>query len=80
MSGGGHCSLFGVERCPLLCGLKCISSMVKSIGGKRAVCYTEVVCFLEGSLLKVLLYVFTPSVLIKLKYQHTNKLKSCSSH
>ena len=29
-----QCPLFGVERCPLLGGSKCISSMVKSIGGK----------------------------------------------
>ena len=33
-SGPDHCPLFGVERCPLLGGSKCISSMVKSIGGK----------------------------------------------
>ena len=34
MSGPDRCPLFGVERCPLLGGSKCISSMVKSIGGK----------------------------------------------
>ena len=33
-SGAHQCPLFGVERCPLLGGSKCISSMVKSIGGK----------------------------------------------
>ena len=33
-SGPDQCPLFGVERCPLLGGSKCISSMVKSIGGK----------------------------------------------
>ena len=32
--GTDQCPLFGVERCPLLGGSKCISSMVKSIGGK----------------------------------------------
>ena len=34
MSGPDRCPLFGIERCPLLGGSKCISSMVKSIGGK----------------------------------------------
>ena len=34
MSGTDQCLLFGVGRCPLLGGSKCISSMVKSIGGK----------------------------------------------
>ena len=34
MLGTDQCPLFGVERCPLLGGSKCISSMVKSIGGK----------------------------------------------
>ena len=33
-SGSDQCLLFGIERCPLLGGSKCISSMVKSIGGK----------------------------------------------
>ena len=32
--GTDQCPLFGVERYPLLGGSKCISSMVKSIGGK----------------------------------------------
>ena len=50
-----QCLLFGVERCPLLGGSKCISSMVKSIGGKGAVRCREVVRFLEGPLLEVLL-------------------------
>ena len=34
MSGAHQCPLFGVERCPLLGGSKCISFMIKSIGGK----------------------------------------------
>ena len=51
-----QCPLFGVERCPLLGGSKCISSMVKSIGGKWAVRSTEVVRFSEGPLLEVSLY------------------------
>ena len=33
-SGPDHCPLLEVERCPLLGGSKCISSIVKSIGGK----------------------------------------------
>ena len=48
-----QCPLFGVERCLLLRGSKCISSMVKSIGAVRC---TEVVRFSEGLLLEVLLY------------------------
>ena len=56
MSGPDQCLLFGVERCPLLGGSKCISSLVKSIGGKGAVCCREVVRFSEGLLLEVLLY------------------------
>ena len=51
--GTDQCPLFGVERCPLLGGSKCISSMVKSIGGKWAVRSTEVVRFSEGPLLEV---------------------------
>ena len=31
--GPDQCPLFRVERCPLLGGSKCISCMVKSIGG-----------------------------------------------
>ena len=57
-SGPDQCPLFGVERCPLLGGSKCISSMVKSIGGKLAVRCREVVRFSEGPLLEVLLYFF----------------------
>ena len=34
--GGGWCPLFGVERCPLLGGSKCISGMVKSTGASEA--------------------------------------------
>ena len=34
VAGADHCQLFGVERCSLLGGSKCMSSMVKSIGGK----------------------------------------------
>ena len=34
MLGTDQCPLFGVERCLLLRGSKCISSMVKSIGGQ----------------------------------------------
>ena len=33
--GGGWCPLFGVERCPLLGGSKCISVMVKSTGASE---------------------------------------------
>ena len=55
MSGAHQCPLFGIERCPLLGGSKCISSMVKSIGGKWSVRCTEVVRFSEGPLLDVLL-------------------------
>ena len=55
LSGAHQCPLFGVERCLLLGGLKCISSMVKSIGGKWSVRCTEVVRFSEGLLLEVLL-------------------------
>ena len=52
-----QCPLFEVETCLLLGGSKCISSMVKkSIGGKWAVRCTDVVRFLEGPLLEVLLY------------------------
>ena len=32
--GPDQCPLFEVERCPLLGGSKCISCMVKSIGGQ----------------------------------------------
>ena len=55
MSGPDQCPLIGVEWCLLLGGLKCISSMVKSIGGKGAVRCREVVRFSEGPLLEVLL-------------------------
>ena len=61
--GTDQCPLFGVERCPLLGGSKCISSMVKSIGGKRAVRCTEVVRFSEGPLLGVLLYIYLSHIL-----------------
>ena len=40
---------------PLLGGLKCTSSMGKSIGGVRFVLCTEVVRFSESPLLEVLL-------------------------
>ena len=33
--GTDQCPFFGVERCPLLGGLKCISFMVKSIGASE---------------------------------------------
>ena len=33
-SGAHQYQLYGVERCPLLRGLKCVTSIVKSIGGK----------------------------------------------
>ena len=46
-------------RCPLPGGLKRMSSMVKSIGGKWSVCCREVVCFSEGLLLDFLLYMKT---------------------
>ena len=54
--GTDQCPLFGFERCPLLGGSKCISSMVKSIGGKWAIRCTEIVRFSEGPLLEVSLY------------------------
>ena len=43
MSGAHQCLLYKVERCPLHGGSKCISSMVKSFGGKSSVCCREVV-------------------------------------
>ena len=45
MSGAYQCPVFRVERFPLLRGSKCISSMIKPIGGKSSVCCREVVCF-----------------------------------
>ena len=53
------CLLYTVERCMLPGGLKCVSSMAKSIGAKWSVRCREVVSFLEGSLLEVLLYCTT---------------------
>ena len=45
MSGARQCLLYEVEGCPLLGGSKCISSMVKSFGGKSSVCCREIVRF-----------------------------------
>ena len=49
---GGWCPLFGVERCPLLGGSKCISVMVKSTGASEA----STVQRLSGFWREVLLY------------------------
>ena len=51
-----HCPEYG--GCPLVGGSKCTIYMVRSIGGTGFVRCLEVVCFSEGLLLEVLLYIY----------------------
>ena len=55
LSFGGTGS--GVERCALLGDSKCTISIGGAIGGMKFVRCSEVVCFSEGSLLEVSLYI-----------------------
>ena len=67
MWGIASLSVFRLERCLLLQGSKCSSSsMVKSVGGKWAVRYPEVVHFSEGPLIQVLLYTTTTALVANL--------------